>query len=412
MHVELYLARRYLWNKREGFWNKVISFIPVASVAVGVAALIITLAIMSGFRSDIQERMLGVHPHLYVSTPTGKLNPTDPLLDEKLTGHRKVEDWSPFISGEVLIGHGNQTTGATVKGVDPYKEPRIANLKSRLQIGNWEDLEPFNAENNDKPKIFLGKELSLKIGARMGSTVWCITPGSIGIGAFSLPQAHQFIVAGYIETGLYDYDSVIAYTNISSAQKLFGLGNDVTGVGVRLKDQINIDETGFAIQSSLEGRYGVRSWLSLNRNLFSALKLEKIVMFIVQTLITIVAAFMIISNLMLKISSKTKEIGILRAMGATQRNIKKIFLLQGILMGFIGSVLGLILGISGAIFLAKTNIIQLPPDVYYISHIPIRLDLLDISTVAIFAVVIITLASFYPAYRASKLDPIEAIRYG
>ena len=258
----------------------------------------------------------------------------------------------------------------------------------------------------------MGKELARKLGARIGDKVWTITPGSLDITSFTLPRANQFIVSGYIETGLYDYDSVIAYTDIPSAQKLFGMDGMVSGIGVRLKNPEGVDKAARLLQTDLNGVYWVRSWLALNKNLFAALKLEKTVMFLVQGLITLVAAFMIVSNLLLKTIQKTKDIGILRAMGATPHTIHNIFLLQGFLMGFIGCVIGVIFGIGGSLLLAKTNFIRLPADVYYIDHVPIRLDLTDIISVVGLAVTIIILASLYPAWRASKQDPLDAIRYG
>jgi len=413
MPAELYLARRYFWDHRHGIWSALLSGIPIGSVALGVAALIITLAIMTGFREDIQTKMLGVNPHLYITSPIGEINPNSSTLKEKLDKNLAIQSWSPFISGEVLIGRGPQTSGASIKGVDPEKEPLIANLAGRLTEGKWPDLKTVKiSKGGEIRRVFLGQELARKLGARTGDKVWTITPGSLDITSFTLPRAHQFIVSGYIETGLYDYDSVIAYTDIPSAQKLFGMDGMVSGIGVRLKNPEGVDKAAKFLQMDLNGVYWVRSWLALNKNLFAALKLEKTVMFLVQALITLVAAFMIVSNLLLKTIQKTKDIGILRAMGATPRTIHNIFLLQGFLMGFIGCVIGVFIGIGGSLLLAKTNFIRLPADVYYIDHVPIRLDFTDIISVVGLAVAIIILASLYPAWRASKQDPLDAIRYG
>jgi len=412
MSVDWYLARRYLWDPRQGMWGWLISGIPIVSVALGVGALIVTLAVMSGFRTDIKKRMLGIHPHLYLTAPFGKIDPRDSVLTDQLSHHSLVEDWSPYISGEILIGRGPQTAGATIKGINPKKEPFIADLEDKLKKGEWNSLDSESLGSGDKPRIFLGQELARKLGARKGDLVWTITPGSIGITTLSIPQAFQFEVMGFIETGLYDYDTIIAYVDLPEAQKLFGLGPYVTGVGIRLKNLKHLERAGKTIQKDLDSHYWVRSWISLNKNLFSALKLEKTVMFILQTLITLVASFMIISNLLLKITQKVKEIGILRAMGAPPKVIQRIFLYQGMLMGIIGNILGVFLGIGLSLVIKFTDIVKLPADVYYIGHVPVHLEWGDIGLVVLIATLIVFIATLYPARRAAQLDPLEAIRYG
>jgi lipoprotein-releasing system permease protein len=265
---------------------------------------------------------------------------------------------------------------------------------------------------NQKPPIFIGQELARNIGARIGDNVWAITPGSIGISAFSIPKAHLFRVEGYLQTGLYEYDAAMALIGMKQAQALFGMKADVSEIGVRLKNIDDAEAMAKQLQLELNGRYWVRSWLALNKNLFSALKLEKAVMFIILTLVTLVSSFMIVSNLLLIITQKVREIGILRAMGADAGLIHRTFLLKGFLMGAIGTLVGLILGVGISILLAKTNLIKLPADVYYIDKLPIRLDPMDILMVVTAAVGIVLVATLFPARKAAKLDPIEAIRYG
>ncbi|MCG3203875.1 MAG: Lipoprotein-releasing system transmembrane protein LolE [Elusimicrobia bacterium] len=412
MSAELYLACRYLSNRRHGAWGWMIGWLATGSVALGVAALIITLSVMTGFREDIRQKILGIQPHIIVTSMSGQLNLTDHSFDRTLTAVSGIEAWSPFVSGQVLMGHGSQSSGAMIKGIEPKNETRVANLQNKLIRGDWEHLSNDKSFPAERPAIFLGQELAKNLGTNLGDTLWVITPGSIGVGTLSVPQAHLYIVKGLVQSGLYDYDSSLAYLDIPNAQKLFDMGTQVSGVGIRIKDIDEADHMARTLQQKLKGGLWVRSWLSLNRNLFSALKLEKTVMFIILTLITLVASVMIVSNLLLSITQKIKEIGILRAMGATKNTIHRIFLIQGILMGAMGTFIGATLGIGISILLAKTNFIRLPADVYYIDRLPIRLDGWDIATVIGAACLIVLVATLIPARRAAELDPLEAIRYG
>lgn len=410
MAAEFYLARRYLFNHRPGAWGWLIGWMATGSVALGVAALIVTLAVMTGFREDIREKILGVQPHVIVSAFNGKLDGADPAFSKVLDHRDDVVAWSPYVSGQVLIGRGQQSSGAMVKGVDPVREPKVANLNAKIVAGDWNTLA--SSETEKRPRIVLGQELARNLGARLGDTVWLITPGSIGVSALSIPKAHLFLVSGIVQSGLYDYDSSLAYVAIPAAQELFGMENAVSGVGIRIKDPDLSDRVSRELSIQFDGRYWVRSWLSLNRNLFSALKLEKTVMFIILTMVTFVASVMIVSNLLLSITQKIKEIGILRAMGATGSTVRRVFLLQGALMGVVGTLLGTAIGLALSVILEKTQFIKLPADVYYIDKLPVRIDFGDVGMVVFAAVFIVLAATLYPAHRATQIDPLEAIRYG
>ncbi len=411
MPAEFYIARRYILNRGHGSWGWMISWISTGSVALGVASLIVTLAVMTGFRQDIQKKILGVQPHIIITSPIGGLDHTSATLAAILGKESLIKAWSPYITGQVLIGRSAQSSGCVVKGIIPAKEVEVAQLKGKLVSGSWDDLEE-KAAAGGKPRIILGLELARQMGARVGDTVWAITPSAVGLTPLSMPRANLFIVSGIVQTGLFDYDSSLAYVNLAAAQKLFGMPTSVSGVGARLEDPDQADRIAKELQDKFSGAYWVRSWLSLNRNLFSALKLEKAVMFTILTLITLVSSFMIVSNLLLIIAQKVKEIGILRAMGGTSALIRKIFLYQGMLMGFVGTSIGTVLGVVISLILAKTNIIRLPADVYYIDHLPIRLDPLDIITVICAALLIVFAATLYPSHKATQLDPVDAIRYG
>jgi len=409
MAAEFYLARRYLLNHRPGAWGWMIGWMATGSVALGVAALIITLAVMSGFRDDIRQKILGVQPHVLINSFDNRLRLT-PALKSGLDSSGDVQSWAPYVTGQVLMGRGQQSSGALIKGIDPSREMSVSDIKSKLLRGDWKDLTA--ATPGSKPRIFLGQELARNVGARLGDTVWIITPGALGMPGLSLPKANLFIVGGFVQTGLYDYDSSLAYVALPAAQQIFGIGEDVTGVGIRIRDPDNAEKVARGLQLKFQGDYWIHSWLSLNHNLFSALKLEKTVMFIILILITIVASIMIVSNLLLSIAQKVKEIGILRAMGATGRTIRLVFLIEGALMGCAGTLIGVLLGTAISVVLARTNFIHLPADVYYIDRLPVRLDPLDIFTVIVAACGIVLVATLYPAHRATKLDPLDAIRYG
>jgi lipoprotein-releasing system permease protein len=406
MSAELYLARRYLLNRRHGAWGWLIGWMATGSVALGVGALIITLAVMTGFREDIRGKILGVQPHVILTSFTGQFTPNTATLEDLFKRNGHVKAWSPYVSGQVLMGHGSQNSGAMVKGINPSTEMSVSRLARKLTEGSW------NVLASTTPQIVVGVELARNLGARMGDTVWIVTPGSIGFGALSVPEAHIFRVGGLLQSGLYDYDSSLAYISLPEGQRLFDLGDAVSGIGISVDDVDQSDVIARDLQKKAEGAYWVRSWLSLNHNLFSAMKLEKTVMFIILILITLVASVMIVSNLLLSITQKTKEIGILRAMGADGKTIHRIFLLQGTLMGVVGTGIGAALGILISIVLAKTNLIRLPPDVYYIDKLPISLSPVDIITVIVAACAIVVLATLYPAKRATEIDPLDAIRYG
>ncbi|MCB4755669.1 MAG: ABC transporter permease [Elusimicrobia bacterium] len=411
MPAELYIARRYLTNRGHGTWGWLISWISTGSVALGVAALIITLAVMTGFREDIQQKILGVQPHVIITSPIGGLDHTRETLNKLLSDRKGILAWSPFINGQVLMGRGSQSSGAVIKGIDPVGEQKVAAINDKLMSGQWSDLD-IDRTNNEKPRIILGQELARNLGARKGDTIWAMTPGSLGLTALTIPRAHLFIVSGIVQTGLYDYDSSLAYVDLASAQSVFDMKKSVTGVGIRIQNPEEADRMARELQTEFAGAYWVRSWLSLNRNLFSALKLEKTVMFIILTLITLVSAFMIVSNLLLIIAQKVREIGILRAMGATAGTIRRIFLLNGLIMGFIGTAVGTGLGVAISLILAKTQWIRLPADVYYIDKLPVRIAFTDVLSVVLAAVAIVFFATLYPSHKSTEVDPIEAIRYG
>lgn len=409
MNIETYLATKHLFSRHKGAWAWIVSLMTTGSVALGVAALVITLAVMTGFREDIQTKILGIQPHV-VLLPWGRsLNPRDPKIMKALEHERDVVAWSPYINGQLLIGHQGQNSGAAVKGIDPEREPSVADLRGRLIEGHWEDL---NKRLHDKPSIILGRELARNLGVHIGDVVWGVSPGDLARSLGGVPRVRQFSIGGILESGLYDYDTTLVYMNLPQAQELLGIAPEVSGIGIKIRRFDKADEVSRRLQTSIGGGVWATSWLALNKNLFSALALEKRMMFLILILVTLVSSFMIVSNLLLTVSQRVKEIGILRAMGAPPACIHKIFLIEGMLMGGTGTAAGLGVGVVLSQMLNKTKFISLPADVYYIDKLPAKVAWPDILAIALAAGTITLLATLYPARRAARLDPLEAIRFG
>ncbi len=407
MSFELFLALRYLKGNRHTMGGGLTSAIAVAGVAVGVAALVATLAVMTGFREDIRAKILGAQPHVMVMGSQG----TMPVGDWSglFADVPDAEAWAPFVMGQTLIRRGGVSQGVVLKGVDPAREPAVTGLQKRVTEGRWEDLAA--PPPGSKPAVLLGRELAKTLHAVPGDEVLLSAPAS-GMGPFmNAPALYPLTVAGFLETGLYDYDSSLAVTSLETAQALFQMPDEVTGLGVRVKDPDDSTGTAMRIQKNAGAGAWVRSWLAMNKNLFAALRLEKIVMFVILTLITLVAAFTIVSNLLLVTAQKIREIGILRAMGATQGAIQRIFLLKGLLMGALGTAGGLVLGFAIAFLLKKYQFVRLPADVYYVETLPVKIVPWDVGLVAGAAVLIVLVAALYPARVAARLDALRAIQH-
>jgi lipoprotein-releasing system permease protein len=401
--LELFLALRYLRGGRQALGGALTSVVAVGGVTVGVAALIATLGVMTGFREDIRAKILGVQPHLILQG-AGPLPDRD--WSEVFRGIPEVTAWSPFIMDQVLIKKGPVTQGVLLKGVDAAREGGVTGLSAHVQAGgDWTALSGIGGK---APGIVLGKELARSLDARPGDAV--LLAVSRGGAVAGMPTLFQVEVAGIVETGLYDYDSSLAVMGLGPVRRLFQQPDRVDAVGVRLKNPEDFAAPLKAIQARVGESIGVRSWLAMNHNLFSALQLEKAVMFLILTLITLVAAFTILSNLILVTAQKTREIGILRAMGATRGVILRIFLYKGLLMGTSGAVAGGSLGLAISWAIRKYQFVHLPAGVYYVDRIPVTILPSDVAAVMAAAFVIVLAATLYPARAASRLDALTAIR--
>jgi lipoprotein-releasing system permease protein len=406
---ELFIALRYLKGSRRALGGSLTSVIAVAGVTVGVAALIATLAVMTGFREDIRAKILGAQPHLLIQPSTDRGLPERDYSD-RFEGIGEAEAWSPYVMGQALARTEGGTQGVVVKGVDPAREPGVTGLDRRVTVGDWRALSSTSASSSHSPAIFLGKELAQNLRVTMGDRVVLAVSAGPDTGLGTLPFFFSFTVAGILQTGLYDYDSSLAVVALPSAQKLFNLKGRFSGLGVRLKDADAFEGPAIKLQQQFSSQALVRSWLGMNRPLFAALRLEKTVMFLILALITLVAAFTILSNLLLVTAQRVREIGILRAMGATRGAIQRIFLFKGFLMGLLGTGVGTVLGLGISFLLKRYEFVKLPADIYYVERLPVKVVPGDVALVAAAAVLIVLLATLYPSRAAARLDALDAIR--
>jgi lipoprotein-releasing system permease protein len=413
MSYELFIGLRYLKAKRKQTFVSLITLISIAGVMVGVTALIVVIAVMNGFKEDLRDKILGVTSHVVISRFDGNISKYQEVRAkvEEVSG---VNAATPFIYTQVMISSRKAISGAVLRGIEPRTASKVINLPKNLRAGSLEELEAENKPEGMRstPGIILGNELARNIGASRGEPVTVISPLGRLTPLGRVPRSQTFRVAGIFDSGMYEYDSTIAYVSLWAAQRFLGIGDRVTGIEVRVDEIYEADRVARAIGKALDGYpYWSRDWMRMNKNLFSALKLEKIVMFIILTLIILVAAFNIVGTLIMVVIEKTRDIAILKSMGATRRSIMKIFLIEGAVIGLVGTILGLLGGYALCKLLATYKFIELPSDVYYISTLPVQMNPLDVALIALAAIVITLAASVYPAWQASRFDPAEAIRY-
>jgi lipoprotein-releasing system permease protein len=406
--VEYYIGLKYLLAKRKQTFISIITFISVGGVAVGVMALIVVLAVMNGFERELKDRILGATAHVHVTSLDGSIAEPRRIAEEVLRVPG-VTGASPYIFSQVMISSGSGATGGILRGVDVATAGEVTRLPRDVRVGRLEDLA--GTPEGEPARVILGKELAANLGVTVDDTVEVLVPGGsvTPLGAF--PRVGRFRLSGVFESGMYEYDNSFAYISIEEAGGLMGMGGRVTGIEVKVEDIYAADAVSVRIRERLGAPYWTKDWMQTNRNLFSALKLEKTVMFIILVLIVMVAAFNIISTLIMVVMDKTKDIAVLMTMGATRRTIRRIFVLEGLLIGVTGTTTGLALGAGLCLLLARYQFIRLPSDVYYISTLPVALSAGMFLLVGASSIAICILATLYPSRQASRVDPAEAIRY-
>jgi len=377
---------------------------------------------MTGFKEDIQAKILGTTAHIIVQDRMkDSMSDYDPVTKQVATVPGVVAA-TPFVLKQVLLTTQTGVQGIVIRGIDPLREGTVTELAKNLSSGQLADLSRLvkvmqpNAENptapaveTEKPGIILGKELALRLGVFVGDTINVVSPvgpiSAIGM----VPKIRTFALVGLFQSGMYEYDSSLAYIDLAEAQKFFNMGQTVSGIEIKVTDVFRAAETARSVEQSLGFAYGARDWMQMNRNLFSALKLEKTMMFLLLVLITIVASFNIVSTLTMIVTEKQKEIAILKAMGATRKSIRRIFMLNGLIIGLSGTAIGIPLGYA-FLWLIQT-FWTFDPTVYYISRIPVHVQAMDVFLVAGSAIVISFAATVYPSLQAAKLAPVAALRY-
>jgi lipoprotein-releasing system permease protein len=405
MKFELFVARRYLTARRKQAFISVITSISVLGIAIGVAALVIAIALITGFQGDVQDKILGATSHVMVSDLGGQGLADYEGLAEKIRAIPGVESVTPVVYNTVLITGLGESSGALVKGIDFVREKPGAAWLQNLEAGRIPE------GGGSREGLLLGREIALRIGAQVGDVVDVVTASSTLSPLGLLPKRKRFQVTGIFNTGLYEFDNSTALVSIGVAQKLFGLEGRASYIQVKLRDIFAAPAVGEKIKATLPPVVYITTWMELNKSLFSALKLEKNIMFLTITLIVIVAALNIIATLILMVMEKTRDIGILMAMGATPRSINRIFFYQGALIGVIGTALGVILGLGWCVLANAFELIKIPVDIYQISYVPFRLRPLDLALIVGVTLLISFVSTLFPARRAAKVDPVVALKY-
>ena len=408
---EIFVGLRYLRAKRRTRTISLNTFISITGITLGVAALIGTLGIMTGFKEDMQAKILGTTSHVVVQ-PRGK---------QTMAGYaeviRQVENVpgvvaaTPYVYQQVLLTSKTGVRGIVLRGIDPDKEPEVTEITKNVKSGTVQDLAvpAASAQTGPKPGIILGKELARRLGVVVGSRINVVSP--VGpISALGMtPKIRPFRVVGLFESGMYEYDASLAYISLAEAQRFFSLGKTTTGIEVKVEDVFAADAVAKRIDARLGTGYMARDWMLLNRNLFSALRLEKTMMFLLLVLITLVASFNIVGTLTMIVNEKQREIAILKAMGATPQAIMRIFMLNGVVIGLTGTAIGIPLGYT-FLYLIE-NYFTFDQTVYFLSSIPVHVKALDVFMVAFSAILISFAATLYPSWQAAKLAPVSALRY-
>jgi lipoprotein-releasing system permease protein len=405
MSFELFIARRYLTAKRKQAFVSVITFISILGITIGVMALIIAIALITGFQDDVQDKILGATSHVMVSDLSNEGLKDYSQLISKIESLKGIKSVSPVAHEVVFLIGPSENKGALLKGIDFNLEKKQSQWLQKLERGS------IPTPGSKREGILLGNEIAASIGAGIGDAVTVVTSSSRLSPLGPIPKRKRFMVTGIFSTGLYEFDSSTALVWLQSAQKFLGLGQGISYIQVRINNIFDAPKIASKIKQIIPPLAYVTTWMELNKSLFSALKLEKNIMFLTIALIVFVAALNIIATLILMVMEKTRDIGILIAMGATSQSVKKIFFLQGAMIGIVGTAAGVILGLLWCLLANTFELIKVPVDIYQISFVPFHIKLFDLILIVGVALVISFLSTFFPSHRASKVDPVTALKY-
>ncbi len=431
MGYELFIADRYLRSKQQTKFISLITYISAGGVMIGVSALVIVLSVMNGFEAEVRDRIIGADAHLKLTLfHEEPFNDHDVIIDT-LRSIPQISGMSPYIQGKGMLRKGRKVEPVIIKGIDEKTVNEVSKLNSTIVAGELkldvidaslkdaniistsDELKPDFSKlikESNLPGIILGRQLSFRLNVTIGDTIYAISP--LGMTSLlSSPKIIKLSVRGIFETGIYEYDDSFSYISLSSAQKLFQLGNAVTGIELNVTDFNQADKVRDEIDEVLGYPYYPRTWHDMHRTLFRWMKIEKWLYTILLSLIILVAAFNIISSQIMIVLEKRREIGILKAIGATRQGVMRIFLLEGLIIGTIGTLLGLILGWALCWAQLTYKFFSLPGDVYFLSALPVKMQLFDFVIIAVVSMILTLIATVYPARKAATLDPVETIRY-
>ncbi|MCG8533376.1 MAG: lipoprotein-releasing ABC transporter permease subunit [Desulfovibrionales bacterium] len=407
MKFESFIALRYLFARRKQSFISVISIISVLGVALGVASLIVVLGVMNGFTEDLRDKILGVNAHVMTMSAGGNMTDYADVM-KKIEGVSGVTGVTPFIYSELMASSSQGVKGIILRGVQPRSADEVLTIRKYMIDGGFPKLE-----QKGMPGIIIGRELAKRLGVGMGRRINLLSPTGKKTSQGFVPRVRNFKVVGIYKTGMWEYDSSLAFVTLSAARDLLGWDNNaVTGLELSVADVDNASVVAAAVTRKLGGYpFYSRSWMEMNANLFAALKLEKTAMGVILTLIVLVGSFSIITTLVMLVMEKTRDIAVLMSMGATKGQVRRIFMLQGTIIGVVGTGLGFLLGLGVGELLKKYQFVQLPKGVYSLDTLPVIYDWKDLALIGVSAMVLCFLATLYPAKQAAKLEPADALRY-
>jgi len=381
-------------TKRKEKFISLISLISVLGIAIGVMALIVVIAVMSGFDRDLRDKIVGNYSHITVTGFNGLDESRFDNLKRSISSNPHVKAISPFVQGQVLLKREERFFAVSLKGIDPLTEPKVTRVAKYLKKGDIRDLK----DNT----IMIGRELAAYLDLGPGDEVSVYSPQG---------KEYKLKLVGVFDSGMYDYDLNLTFTNIKTAQDMFGLKGLYSAAAISLDNMYLADKVRDQLSAALGFNYSLKTWMEANKNFFAALKLEKMAMFIILALIVLVASFNIVSTLVVMVVEKTKDVGILKALGMTSSQVRSIFTFLGFLIGGLGTLFGTLGGLGLCFLLKKYQFIKLPQDIYYIDKMPVSLTWTDIGSIIAAALCITLVATIYPAAKAANLKPVEALRY-
>ncbi len=413
MRWETLVGLRYLRSRRKETFVSVITVISTLGVLIGVMVMTITLSVMTGFEEDLRSRILGLHPHLRLTNRLSAGVVQDPEeLAAEMRAHPEVLEAAPILNAQLIVSVGDQISGVYARGVDPDSQSSTFGITDMVVEGSLEEIgRTRRIDGADLPGVMLGRGLAKQLGVASGDAITLMSPKLSASPLGVLPRSKRFYIAAMFDSGMSEYDAGLVYISIESARKLVGVGPVATGIEARIKDPYDAPRVAEQLNAVIGMPYWVESWTEAHRNVFAALQLEKTVYFLVLLLIIMVAAFAIVATLYMVVMEKRRDIGVLKAMGARNRSIARIFVLKGLLVGTLGTALGALFGYLACLGLQTFEFVDLPEGVFYVSKLPVRIVGVNFAVVCAASMTICLLATIFPAWKATKIAPVDILRY-